>query len=70
MERLDRSFALLEAAHLGQDVDHRLGGEPGNACTADVVDSACEPGPEDRLQPSLLCLELVRPGRVVRDDPD
>ena len=70
MERFDRSTALLQAVYLGEDVDHRLGGEAGDARAANVVDLACKPGCEDRLQPRLLCLELLRPGRVVQDDPD
>ena len=69
-QRLDRVAALLEAPHLGQDVDHRLGAEARHARAADVVDLAGEPRREHRLEPRLLRLELGRPGRVVRLDPD
>jgi len=65
-----RGTAVLEAPHLGQDVDHRLRAKTGDARAADVVDLAGQPGCEHGCELRLLGLELVRPCRVVRDDPN
>jgi antitoxin YefM len=73
VELCDRLKALprfLEVADAYEDVDDRLGVEPGNRSAADMVNPARDPAADCDRQGFSLILEADGPRGVVRGDQD